>query len=221
MKLELNQDVMQVNNQYAAENRKLFSAQQVCVVNILGSPGAGKTTLLEKLLPMLSQSLRVAVIEGDLATAKDAARIASLGVSVVQINTDGGCHLDAKMIAKVLPAFDLSAVDLLLIENVGNLVCPAGFDLGEDSRMVILSVAEGGDKPSKYPATFLSTDAVVLNKVDLLPYIEIDMAAVKADILEIKPAVQLFETACRKDACSGLETVAAYLHGLQQRKSWQ
>ena len=218
MKLDLEQDVMAVNRRYAAENRRLFAEAHVYAVNILGSPGAGKTTLLERTLSLLPKEMRVAVIEGDLATAKDAGRIAALGVDVVQINTDGTCHLDAKMVSRVLPVFDLETIDLLLIENVGNLVCPAGFDLGEDHRMVVLSVAEGGDKPSKYPTTFLTADTVVLNKMDLLPYLDTDVEAVKRDLFEIKPDVALFATACRKDALSGLAELASYWEDLVKTK---
>lgn len=218
MKIEVEQDVMQANNAYAAQNRAVFASQGVYVVNILGSPGAGKTTLLERLLPLLQPQLSVAVIEGDLATAKDAARIAASGAPVVQINTDGGCHLDAKMIAKALPAFDLSQIDLLLIENVGNLVCPAGFDLGEDSRLVVLSIAEGGDKPSKYPTTFLSADMVALNKVDLAPYTDIDLDAVKDDLRALKPTLRVFETGCRRGAERGLDAFAAALAALAEAK---
>lgn len=211
MKIEVEQDVMQVNNRYAAENRALFAARRVAVINILGSPGAGKTALLERLLTRLGADMRAAVIEGDLATAKDAERIAALGAQVVQINTDGGCHLDAKMIARVLPLFDLAQIDLLLIENVGNLVCPASFDLGESARLVVLSVAEGGDKPSKYPTTFFSAAAVVLNKIDLLPYIDTDLPAVKADLRAIKPGMRIFEACCREGQVSGMEEILAYL----------
>ena len=219
MKIEVEQDVMQVNRTYAAQNRADFSAQRLCVVNILGSPGAGKTTLLERLLPLLqAEGIAAAVIEGDFATAKDAARIAESGVPVVQINTDGGCHLDAKMIARVLPAFDLASLDLLLIENVGNLVCPASFDLGEDVRIVVLSVPEGGDKPSKYPATFLPAGIVVLNKMDLAPYVEIDLAAVHADILALKPDMRIIETSCRRGMESGLEELATELVARMREK---
>ena len=213
MKIEVEQDIMQVNKRYAAENRALFAAHDVKAINILGSPGAGKTALLERLLSGKGRGMRAAVIEGDLATARDAERIAALGIPVVQINTDGGCHLDARMIAKTLPMFDLDQIDLLLIENVGNLVCPAAFDLGEQARLVVLSLAEGGDKPSKYPATFFSADAVALNKTDLLPYIDVDLEQVKADLRAIKPDIRIFEACCRANAESGMEQIWDYLAG--------
>lgn len=158
MKIDVNANIMDINNAYAGENRSLLTDKGILTINIMGSPGAGKTTLLERLLALLQKEMKVAVIEGDLATAKDAERIAICGAEVIQINTDGGCHLDAKMIARVIPAFDLAQIKLLIIENVGNLVCPAGFDLGEDIRMVVMSVTEGSDKPAKYPGAFLAAD---------------------------------------------------------------
>jgi len=209
MKLELNENIMDVNNGYAAKNRGLFAEDRVLAVNIIGSPGAGKTTLLERLLKILADDIRIAVIEGDLATAKDAQRIAAIGCEVVQINTDGGCHLDAKMINKVLPAFDLPDTDLLIIENVGNLVCPTGFDLGEDLRMVVMSVTEGTDKPSKYPATFLAANYLAVNKVDLLEYTDFDMDQAVSDVREINPAIKIFPTGCRNGYLSGLKELAA------------
>ncbi|HEX3010822.1 MAG TPA: hydrogenase nickel incorporation protein HypB, partial [Syntrophomonadaceae bacterium] len=136
-------------------------------------------------------------IEGDLSTALDADRIAAQGVPVIQINTQGGCHLDAKMIDKVLPDLNLSEVDMLFIENVGNLVCPAAFDLGEDFKTVVLSVTEGADKPMKYPPIFLAAKAVIINKIDLLPYCDADIIKMKNDILDINPDIKIFEISCR------------------------
>ena len=215
MKIEVEQDVMQVNRTYAAQNRADFSAQRLCVVNILGSPGAGKTTLLERLLPLLqAEGITPAVIEGDLATAKDAARIAESGVPVVQINTDGGCHLDAKMIARVLPAFDLASLDLLLIENVGNLVCPAMFDLGESKKVVIVSTTEGDDKPLKYPHIFQEADICVINKIDLAPYLNTKVEVLRENALKVNHHLQIFEVSATKgdgmDAwCDWLQTESA------------
>ena len=219
MKLTMEQDINALNNAYAQQNRAIYKQHGLCVINILGSPGAGKTTLLEQLLPVLG--LKTAVIEGDLSTARDAERISAQGVQVVQINTDGGCHLEAKMIHTVLPLFDLADVDLLLIENVGNLVCPASFDLGEDFRLVVLSLAEGGDKPVKYPATFMSADAVVLSKVDLAPYLDVDIAAIKQDIAGLQPRAQVFETACRREQIAGIAELAAYVRALVAQKRGQ
>ena len=153
-RLEINQDLNALNKQIAAENRNKFKSSGLYVINMMGSPGSGKTTLLENILPRLGAHLRTAVIEGDLATQNDALRIEKTGVTALQINTNGGCHLDAKMIENQLQKLELDSLDLLIIENVGNLICPATYDLGEDMRMVILSVTEGEDKPVKYPTAF-------------------------------------------------------------------
>ncbi|MBQ2698380.1 MAG: hydrogenase nickel incorporation protein HypB [Firmicutes bacterium] len=209
MKLDLNMSIMEKNDAIAAAIRAELQQQGVYSINIIGSPGAGKTSLLERLLPHLP--LQTAVIKGDLATARDAQRISACAVPAVQINTDGGCHLDAAMIKKVLPVFDLAKTDLLIIENVGNLVCPTGFDLGEDLRIVLLSLAEGGDKPAKYPATFLAADLVLLNKIDLAELCDVDIAQVKAEIAQINPKAAILEVCCRKNHQQGLEELAALL----------
>lgn len=218
MRIDIKQDLMDENNAYAAENRLLFRRYGVFTLNVMGAPGAGKTTLLERILRRIHQRIRAAVIEGDLATAKDARRIADCGVPVVQINTDGGCHLDALMINKVLSGFYLDDIDLLIIENVGNLVCPAAFDLGEDLRMVVMSIAAGGDKPSKYPTAFLAADIVVLNKMDMLEMVDIDLAEMKKDILNIKPDIKIFQTCCRKGEVHGVDELAEYLIKLTKAK---
>ena len=210
MKLDVQRDIMQINNDIAAENRKAFETSGLFVINLIGSPGSGKTTLLERLISTLPE-LKIGVIEGDLATARDAQRIAEQGVQVVQVNTDGGCHLDARMISRILPVFDLSVLDLLIIENVGNLVCPASYDLGEDMRLLLLSVAEGTDKPGKYPTTFVTADAVIINKLDMLELTDFDMQTARADILAIKPQVEIFETICRAGHVKGLNAVAEYI----------
>ena len=209
MKLDLNMSLMEKNDAIAAAIRAELQQQGVYSINSIGSPGAGKTSLLERLLPHLP--LQTAVIEGDLATARDAQRISACAVPAVQINTDGGCHLDAAMIKKVLPVFDLAKTDLLIIENVGNLVCPTGFDLGEDLRIVLLSLAEGGDKPAKYPATFFAADLVLLNKIDLAELCDVDIAQVKAEIAQINPKAAILEVCCRKNHQQGLAALAALL----------
>lgn len=221
MKIDVMQDVMAVNDAYAEANRKLFAQSATFAINIMGSPGAGKTSLLEKILIYLSNYVRSAVIEGDLATARDAARIAACKVPVVQINTNGGCHLDAKMINQVLPGFHLEYIDLLIIENVGNLVCPAAFDLGEDMRLLVMSLPEGDDKPAKYPTAFLAADVVVLNKMDLLPFVSIDLEAMKKEIKEINPKVKIFETCCRQGEVEGIDAFAEYLVAAAQKKQAQ
>lgn len=218
MQLDINANIMDINNAYAAKNRTLLADKHILTLNIMGSPGAGKTTLLENLLSLLRNELHIAVIEGDLATAKDADRIASLGIDVIQINTDGACHLDAKMISQVLGGFDLERVDLLIIENVGNLVCPAGFDLGEDLRIVVMSTAEGSDKPAKYPGAFLAADWLILTKMDLLEYLDFDLQAAQADVKNIKPSIEIFQTSCSKKEIAGIDKVANAIINLVNKK---
>ena len=170
MEIKVIKNILGENDRYAAENRALFQAKGVFVVNFMGSPGAGKTSVLEKTMERMRGELSMAVIEGDLFTSKDAERIDRHGVPVIQINTAGGCHLDANMVQKTVREMDLSALDLLVVENVGNLVCPAEFALGEDARAVVLSVTEGDDKPMKYPLMFKESEIALINKIDLAPY---------------------------------------------------
>ena len=193
MKIVAAKKLLKANDQLAAENRAKFSAAGVFCVNIVGSPGAGKTTLLEGLFRALGKQARPAVIEGDIAGAIDAERIEQLGVPVVQINTDGACHLDANMIASVLGDLDLAAIDLLFIENVGNLVCTAGFDLGEQVRIVVLSTVEGDDKAVKYPAIFQGSHAMVITKCDLLGHTNFDPARIAADYRRLAPEGRIFQ----------------------------
>lgn len=171
MKVILAQDLLAANDALAAANRELFRRHGTLAVNVMGSPGSGKTALLEVTLPRLGPDWPCAVVEGDIATARDAQRIAALGVPVVQLNTGGACHLDAAMVSRALREMSLAGQRFLFIENVGNLVCPAEFDLGVDLTVVVYSVAEGVDKPEKYPLAFQKAEAVVLSKVDLLPHL--------------------------------------------------
>mgnify|MGYP000452548033 CR=1 FL=1 len=197
MEVKVMKNVLAMNDEAAAENAALFQRKGIFVLNLMGSPGAGKTTLLERTLEALKDEMRLAVIEGDLFTSKDAERIDRLGVPVVQINTSGGCHLDAAMVAAALDRLDLDALDLLVIENVGNLVCPAEFALGEDEKAVVLSITEGDDKPLKYPLIFKESAAAVLSKVDILPYTNFDMASARADITALHPGIALFPVSCQ------------------------
>ncbi len=197
MEIKVMANILDKNDQLAAEVNALLSRQGILALNLLGSPGSGKTSLLELTIAALKDELKLAVIEGDLFTAKDADRIARQGVPVVQINTGGGCHLDANMVKGVLAGLDLENLDLLIIENVGNLVCPAEFNIGEDVKVTVLSVTEGEDKPLKYPLIFKQSAAVVLNKVDLLPYTSFDLAAATEDITSINPQVVLLQASCR------------------------
>jgi len=187
----LQQRVLEKNDTLAAANRRWLAGRGILAVNLMSSPGAGKTTLIERTATGLGGGPAVSVIEGDQETALDAGRIEAAGCSVVQINTGAGCHLDAAMVASGLRALDPAAGSVVIIENVGNLVCPALFDLGEHSKVVITSVPEGAEKPLKYPRMFRVADLVLLNKVDLLPYVEFDTARFAADLAKIAPRAGL------------------------------
>lgn len=176
----------------ASKNRERFRHHKLQVLNLMSSPGAGKTTLLEAWIRQEKERLRIGVIEGDVATTLDAQRVAACGAEVVQINTHGACHLDAEMIAKALSHFDLAKLDCLVIENVGNLVCPAEFDLGETLRITLLSTTEGDDKPAKYPTSFRLSDAVLLTKTDLLPHVSFDPELVYASLRALNPDLPVF-----------------------------
>lgn len=197
MKVKVVTNILEANDRIAAENRKLFSDAGVFVMNIMSGPGAGKTSLLERTIQALAGTLRIGVIEGDIAGSDDAERIEKHGVPVVQINTGGGCHLDANMIREVLDEFPLKELDLLIIENVGNLVCPAEFNLGENMKVMLLSIAEGHDKPLKYPLMFQESSALVLNKIDLAPYTDADLGKIKKDSLSLNPNLKIFEVSCK------------------------
>ena len=181
----------------AAAVRGLLAEKRVLAINVLGSPGAGKTALLEALASRLRGSLRIGVIEGDLETARDAERMERAGVKALQITTGRGCHLNAAMVLDALSAFDLGALDLLFVENVGNLVCPADRDLGEDFRLLVASVTEGDDKAAKYPPMFASAHVLALNKTDLLPYVDFDPEKFLAEARSIRPSVEVFRVSCR------------------------
>ena len=171
MQVQVKTNVLAKNDAIAESLQQLFKEKNIFVFNLLGSPGAGKTSLLEATLQDLKKDYRLAVIEGDLFTAKDAERIHALGVPVIQINTVGGCHLDAQMIQDALGDLNLDDLDMIIIENVGNLVCPAEFEIGESMKVTVLSVTEGEDKPLKYPLIFKESKAILINKIDLLPYV--------------------------------------------------
>ena len=190
-------DILGENDKIAAAVHERLVSQRVFVLNLLGSPGSGKTTLLEKTMAALKDEMKMAVIEGDLFTSKDADRIARHGVPVIQINTSGGCHLDAPMVKKALAALPTAGLDLLVIENVGNLVCPAEFALGEDAKAVVLSVTEGNDKPMKYPLIFKESALTILNKIDLVPYTDFDVAAAQEDIGTIHPGAMVLPLSAR------------------------
>lgn len=197
MKIKLVKNILEANDRIAEENRKIFDKNKTFVINMMSAPGAGKTTLLEKTIYDLKDKIRLGVIEGDIATTRDAERIERTGVPIVQITTDGACHLDANMIRAVLDDLPLSEIELLIIENVGNLVCPAEFKVGEDAKVMLLSVTEGDDKPLKYPLMFSESSLLLINKIDLLPYTDFDIAKVKKDSLSINPKLDILEISAK------------------------
>jgi len=197
VKVKVVTHILEANDRIAAENRKLFHESGVYVINLMSAPGAGKTSCIERTIKELSSKLKIGVIEGDIAGTDDAKRIAKLGIPVVQINTGGACHLDANMINEVLVDLPLKTLDLLIIENVGNLVCPAEFRVGEDMKVMLLSIAEGDDKPLKYPLMFQESSALLLNKVDLLPYTNASIEKIKKNSLSLNPKLKIFEVSCK------------------------
>ena len=197
MKVKVVADILSANERIAAENRELFQKNGVFVINLMSSPGAGKTTLLEKTLAALKDEMSIGVIEGDVATTADADRIEKIGVPVVQINTGNMCHLDGSMIKSALEEFDLAGLDLLIVENVGNLVCPAEFNVGEDCKVMLLSTAEGDDKPLKYPLMWHESRSLIINKIDLIPYTNFNLDKATADSLTINPSLSIFPLSCR------------------------
>ncbi len=202
-------DILKANDAIAEANARRFAQENVRVLNFISSPGAGKTTLLERTLEHFADAPRIGVIEGDVATSRDAERIQALGAPVVQINTRGGCHLDANMVARALDELPLAELDAVFIENVGNLVCPVGYKLGEDAVVAVLSIAEGEDKPVKYPALFRRAAVMVLNKLDLLPHCDVDPNAIVRDARAINPTLDVVRTSCRTG--EGLDDWYAWL----------
>ncbi len=194
--IRIGEDLREKNEAIADENRKLLAAKKIVSINVMSAPGAGKTSLLFRTIPMIRKKHAVGVIEGDIQTATDAEKIATLGVPVYQIETGGVCHLDAAMVHSALHQLDLDSIDLLFIENVGNLVCPAEFDLGEDARVMLLSVSEGDDKPKKYPLMFRESRLLLLNKMDLAPYVSFDVEKARRETLEINPKLDIIEISC-------------------------
>jgi hydrogenase nickel incorporation protein HypB len=190
-------NILEANERLAAANRQRFEEAGILAVNLMSSPGAGKTSLLERTIEHLMGKLRIAVIEGDIQSSYDAERIQKKGVQAVQINTDGACHLDGNMVQQAMAPLNLNALDLLVIENVGNLVCPAEFNLGEHHKVMILSVAEGDDKPLKYPLMFQMSSVLLINKIDLLPYVDCSVRTIRERALQLNPHQQIFEISCR------------------------
>jgi hydrogenase nickel incorporation protein HypB len=210
--------ILSANDKLAQENQSRLDSAGVFALNLMASPGAGKTSLIEQTLPRLAEKLRVAVVDGDIATSIDADRAAAAGATVaVQVNTGGECHLDAVMLHQALGQIDLSTVDMLLVENVGNLVCPADFRLGTHRSILIASIPEGDDKPYKYPGMYRGVDALVINKIDLLPYIDFKMDYFQRGVEVLNPGLVTFPLSCRTG--DGLETWINWLLESANRKS--
>lgn len=197
MKVSVVRDILEANERIARQNRELFKKNKLLVINLMSSPGAGKTTLLERTIDALKDDLIMGVIEGDIQSTQDAERIAQKGIKAVQINTQGACHLDGNMIRDALEAFDLGELQLLIVENVGNLVCPAEFNVGEDYKVMILSVTEGDDKPTKYPLMFRESKVLIINKIDLLPHVDCRVEKIMEDSRKINPELEIFQVSCK------------------------
>jgi hydrogenase nickel incorporation protein HypB len=211
MEIKVVKDILGANDQIAQKNRQLFDQNKVFVVNVMASPGAGKTSVILETIKRLKGKLKVGVVEGDISSSLDAEAIGEENVPVVQINTGGECHLDANMTASALGNLPLDKIELLLIENVGNLVCPAEFKLGEDIRVLVASTPEGDDKPFKYPLMFHEADAVLINKIDLLPYLKFDVDAFTKTIKGINQKVQVFPLSCTTS--EGVDKWVEWLRG--------
>lgn len=207
--IDLDKKILDKSERFAQENRELLDAHGVFMIDLLASPGAGKTSTIKATINALREKYSIAIIEGDIASNVDAVRIKEMGIPAVQINTGGSCHLEGDMINKALKVLDLANTDLIIIENVGNLVCPTDFYLGEDVKVMILSVPEGDDKPLKYPGIFQAAKAIILNKVDTLPVFDFDMPAFEERILNLNPQAPLFKIAATKE--NGVEDWTAWL----------
>lgn len=209
MKIKMATKILEANENIAAKNREIFNENKNFVINLMSSPGAGKTSLLEKSISYLKEKVKIGVIVGDIAGDDDARRINRLDIPVVQINTGGACHLDANMINNALEDIPLSDINLLFIENVGNLVCPAEFNLGEDMKAMILSITEGHDKPLKYPIMFQKSSVLILNKIDLKPFLDVSIERIKKDVTLLNPSIKIFEVSCKTD--EGIEDWTGWL----------
>jgi hydrogenase nickel incorporation protein HypB len=208
------ENIFSANQRLASDNRDLLEQYNIFAINLMASPGAGKTSLIERSIEGLSGEVRLAVVDGDVATSIDAERAAAAGALAVQINTGGNCHLDAPMLHQALTQIDLQNVDLLLVENVGNLICPASFELGTHKSVLVASIPEGDDKPYKYPAMYRGVDALVINKIDLQPYIDFDMEYFRHGVEVLNPGLTTFPLSCRTG--EGLEDWLDWI--LQQAK---
>lgn len=196
MEIKIMKNILDKNQNMAGRIREQLSGKNILMINLISSPGAGKTTLLERTCEALTPAHRIAVIEGDIATDRDARRLERFGIPIVVINTEGGCHLDSHSISRVLPHFDLDNLDIIFVENVGNLICPSQFDLGETHKVAVVSTAEGDDKPAKYPLIFSEASVVILNKTDLIPYTNFSRENFMSDLAKLVPSNIIFEMSC-------------------------
>jgi hydrogenase nickel incorporation protein HypB len=212
-RIAVQEKVLNENHRLAAELRRQFAEHGVFVLNFISSPGSGKTSLLERTLAVLPRDARVAVLTGDIQTDNDARRLARAGFPARQISTGGTCHLDARMITRALEDWSLDDIDVLFIENVGNLVCPSSYDLGEHDKVVVLSVTEGEDKPLKYPSIFSKAELCIINKTDLLPYVSFDLQLARENVRKMHPGIDIIEVSCRTG--EGLQT---WLNWIEQRR---
>lgn len=219
MEIPVVRNLLEANERLAQEIRQGLSQRGILALNLISSPGAGKTTLLVETLQALKSELRMAVIEGDLQTDNDARRVAAAGVQAVQINTDGGCHLNSNMVLEAIKSLNMDQIDILFIENVGNLVCPVEFDCGEDAKVAILSVTEGDDKPEKYPLLFHLAQAMLINKIDLLPYVDFNMSQAKTFATRLNKDLAIFEVSARTG--EGLDSWYDWLRSKLKQKREQ
>ncbi|MBC7232831.1 MAG: hydrogenase nickel incorporation protein HypB [Chloroflexi bacterium] len=216
MKVSIVESILSANDEIALQNKEILDQYGICTINIMAAPGSGKTSLILRTIDALRHRLRIAVIEGDVASTVDADHVATKEVPVAQINTGGQCHLEAQMVRRALGELPLADLDLLLIENVGNLICPVEFKLGEDLNVMLTSVPEGDDKPYKYPSIFVAVDAVVINKIDLLPYVRFDVDAFRKLVLGMNPDVKFFEVSC--ETGQGIDDWAEWVLHQRERK---
>ena len=216
MQIDMKQPILDKNDRLAQENRALFAEKRVFVLDLLASPGSGKTSTILATIEALRDEFNIAVIEGDIASDVDAKRIGAQGIAAVQINTGGACHLESDMIRRAVDALDLDNLDLIIVENVGNLVCPTDFDLGEGAKVMILSVPEGDDKPLKYPLMFSICDVLLVNKIDVAPYFNFDLDKCVERVKKLNPNIQVFPISALKG--EGIEPWADWLR--EQTKTW-
>lgn len=218
-KVDVQKRILDENDRLALENREVFAGAGVLVLNLISSPGSGKTTLLESTLERLPEGVRTLVIEGDVSTDRDIERVRARGADGIQINTGGGCHLSAKMVAQAVGELDIGSADLVFIENVGNLICPSTYDLGEDAKVVLLATTEGDDKPMKYPAIFHEATLAIVNKIDLLPHLSYDVAKVEKEIEVLNPECEIIRLSALEGEGMGLwlDWIASRLEGKRAR----